>query len=108
MNSMAEEGRNIEQLRDAKERATNRDVNNFFNAFNGMNQDSRNIILQKLGISWSQIKSLEAQNKNTQSGYNAEKMLNFTAFQSSPKSRSTRPEHVSRLLRIFVRVEKAS
>ena len=95
ISGIMEQNRNVDKYRQELKDETNKDVDNFFNAFNGMNADSRHIILQKLGISWNQIKSLKAENENSKSIFDAEKLLNFTAFQSSTKSRPTDLEQVS-------------
>ena len=85
------ENRNMANFRQEIKKETHKDVDNFFNAFNGMNANSRDIILRKLGISLNQIKLLEAENKNTQSKFDAERLLNFTAFQSSSRNQPLNP-----------------
>ena len=85
ISGLIEEGKNIDEIKGTSEVETNNDVNNLFNAFKGMNTDSRDIILRKLGISWNQIQTLEEENRKAKSRFDAERLLNFTAFQSSSK-----------------------
>ena len=94
ISGIMEEGKNIDKFKGDSEDETNKDVNNLFNAFKGMNTDSRDVILRKLGISWSQIQTLEEEHRKAKSKFDAQRVLNFTAFQSSSKSQVINQEEV--------------
>ena len=57
----------------------NEDVTDFVDAFNGLNQHSRNIIVNKL------LESLGQSNKNINTKYDAERYLKFSAHQAPTK-----------------------
>ena len=67
-------------------KSTNEDVYKFFDAFNGMNKDSKNLILNKLGISVNRLQSIGNDFRNTTSKFDAQNVLQFSAYQSSNKN----------------------
>ena len=86
-NSVIDKENNITKFAGNKTKGTNEDINNIFNAFNGMNEQSKSLLLKKLGLSYNQLTSLGNEDKNVNTKFSAKKILKFSAFQSSRNQR---------------------